>query len=617
MTRLTSLGGALFALLSPALLQGQAYRYHADLVNVQDDKVIVELTPPPLQGATATFCMPKIIPGTYAIYDFGRFVSEFKATDASGQPLAVDHSDVNTWVISDAARLAKISYLVDDTWDDESGDNVVFEPGGTNIEAGENFVVNNHGFFGFFKDLKDIPFEVTFTRPANFFGASALKPERVSSSQDIFRTKNYFQLIDSPIMYGEPDTTTVTVGGAKVLFALYSPDHKLRSKEISKEVETILEAQRKYLGGTLPVDHYAFIIYLFKGFWGASGSYGALEHNHCSFYFLPNYSQEFLASTIRDFSAHEFFHIVTPLSIHSEEIHNFDYSNPEMSEHLWLYEGVTEYFAGHVQASYDLITLDEYLETIREKVMGAAGYREDISFTEMSKGVLKEHKEEYGNVYQKGALIGLCLDLTLRKASDGKYGLRDLMADLMKKYGPEKPFVDEELFASIGELSYPQAEAFLKTHVGNAKPLPLTELLREVGILYAESLTTEDWSLGGVSIDINDEGRIWVTDTYDMDELGRKLGYKEGDVLMKFNGQDLTAANAESVFVDYFENAEEGDKFEFDVLRPKKPGSKKYKKVVLSTPLQKVERVTDFYLAPIEDATPEQLRLREAWLLAE
>jgi predicted metalloprotease with PDZ domain len=46
-----------------------------------------------------------------------------------------------------------------------------------------------------------------------------------------------------------------------------------------------------------------------------------------------------------DVVSHEFFHIVTPLSIHSKEIQDFDYNDPKMSEHLWMYEGVTEYFA--------------------------------------------------------------------------------------------------------------------------------------------------------------------------------------------------------------------------------------------------------------------------------
>ena len=77
-----------------------------------------------------------------------------------------------------------------------------------------------------------------------------------------------------------------------------------------------------------------------------------------------------LGQNVRDFAAHEFFHIITPLSIHSEEIGNFDYSDPKMSKHLWLYEGVTEYFAGHVQVRQGLMKLDDYIDVIHGKIEG-------------------------------------------------------------------------------------------------------------------------------------------------------------------------------------------------------------------------------------------------------
>ncbi|MBK6507405.1 MAG: hypothetical protein IPG02_17575 [Ignavibacteria bacterium] len=37
------------------------------------------------------------------------------------------------------------------------------------------------------------------------------------------------------------------------------------------------------------------------------------------------------------------------MNLHAEEIGNFDYNNPVMSKHLWLYEGTTEYFADYIQ----------------------------------------------------------------------------------------------------------------------------------------------------------------------------------------------------------------------------------------------------------------------------
>jgi predicted metalloprotease with PDZ domain len=72
-------------------------------------------------------------------------------------------------------------------------------------------------------------------------------------------------------------------------------------------------------------------------FWSFRASY---SYYSC---FTRTNAKEELVKSMMDVVSHEFFHIVTPLSIHSKEIQYFDY-NPKMSEHLWMYEGVTEYF---------------------------------------------------------------------------------------------------------------------------------------------------------------------------------------------------------------------------------------------------------------------------------
>jgi predicted metalloprotease with PDZ domain len=74
--------------------------------------------------------------------------------------------------------------------------------------------------------------------------------------------------------------------------------------------------------------------------------FGALEHPTATTVVLPEVMpKEELVKSMMDVVSHEFFHIVTPLSIHSKEIQDFDYNDPKMSQHLWMYEGVTEYFA--------------------------------------------------------------------------------------------------------------------------------------------------------------------------------------------------------------------------------------------------------------------------------
>lgn len=72
-----------------------------------------------------------------------------------------------------------------------------------------------------------------------------------------------------------------------------------------------------------------------------------------------------------------------------------------MSKHLWLYEGVTEYFSWLVRVQSGIITEEEFINEMTNKLYGADRYG-IFSFTEMSKNVLKPHYQElYVDVYLK------------------------------------------------------------------------------------------------------------------------------------------------------------------------------------------------------------------------
>jgi predicted metalloprotease with PDZ domain len=594
----------------------EQYQYHVDLTNVQDDKLTINLIVPKIKLQEKNskdeifFYLPKIVPGTYSIYDFGRFVSEFKAMDSVGKPLNVLKLDDNSWKIIGANKLYKITYKVEDTYDTQQK-NFVFEPAGTNIEANENFVVNTHGFFGYLENMKRNSYQVTFTKPQGFFGSTSLLTTKSDEKTDLYTIPNYMELVDTPIMYSKPDTTVLNIGGAEILISVYSPNKVMDSKFVAQNIKEILEAQKEYLGGKLPIDRYAFIIYLFKGMSG-SGAMGALEHSYSSLYFLPEMNPAALAQTIRDVAAHEFFHIVTPLSIHAEQIHDFDYINPQMSKHLWLYEGVVEYFAGHMQTKHNLTSIETYLDVLRNKLINAEGFSQTISFTEMSAKCLHEHKSQYGNVYEKGALIGLCLDIKLRQLSAGKYGLQNLMADLAKEYGKEKAFKDDELFDKIVQITgYSALKDFFSRYVAGAEPLPISEVLNSVGIKYEAKRKESKISLGGISIGTNNAGKVSVADISEMDELGEELGYQTGDVILKINKTEINSKNIVE-FVDNFQKtAKVGD--DLKIIVEREIGGKK-KEIKLKGKVRENIRTSFHVLELNPNATTQQIELRKAWI---
>jgi predicted metalloprotease with PDZ domain len=180
--------------------------------------------------------------------------------------------------------------------------------------------------------------------------------------------------------------------------------------------------------------------------------------------------------------SHEFFHTLIPLGLHSREIANFDFNNPTFSKHLWLYEGMTEYFTIHMPVKQRMRSLDEFIRTVEGKISGMKKFDNSVSFTELSKNVMSM-PDEYMNVYSKGALINLCLDIELRRLSDGAFGVQNLVSDLMKKYGKDKPFNDDDLFDDIYEITgYPETKTFIEKHIEGTEELPLKETLRQVGL---------------------------------------------------------------------------------------------------------------------------------------
>jgi predicted metalloprotease with PDZ domain len=282
-----------------------------------------------------------------------------------------------------------------------------------------------------------------------------------------------------------------------------------------------------------------------------------------------------------------------------------------MSKHLWLYEGVTEYFAGHMQVYEGLISVDDYLQIIKQKINSAKNYNDDISFTEMSKGVLDKYEDQYMNVYQKGALIGMSLDILLRKYSNGKMGLVDLMHKLGEKYGKDKSFKDDELIDVITELTYPEIGEFLKTYVDGNKPLPLDELFEMVGISYVKNRKVKTFTLGGIALGYNPETeRLEVMDTGGMNEFGKAMKYKVGDEIVSINGEKLTMENYKTIF-NKLKDVKEGDKITVIVARRKR-GKDKLKK--LSAKAMLVEKEESNILEVNPNATPEQVALRKAWL---
>ncbi len=588
-----------------------SYHYSVDLTKVNNDELKVELVTPEVTEQEIVFHMPKIVPGTYMNSDFGKFVHNVKAYDKSGRQLQVTAlPDSNSWSIKKATKLYKIEYNVEDTWDSKVK-HAVYEMAGTNFEEGKNFVLNTCGIFGYLEGMKKTPFELTFTRPSNFYASTGLVAESSRGSVDIFKVENADRLYDSPIMFCVPDTTFIKVGNTDVLVSLYSPKKQVTSKYVAEHLKSLLEAAKNYMGGKLPVTKYAFLYY-FNSEQPTVQGQGAWEHSYSSFYSMTELPQEKSVGNIVDVSSHEFFHIVTPLNICSKEVREFNFNETILSKQLWLYEGSTEYDAHHTQVTNGLITGDEFLKRLSQKIVYSRKfYNDTLSFTALSKGCADIYAKQYGNVYMKGALISACLDLYLYKLSGGAYGIKDLKHDLSIRYGPGNYFEDDSLFDEITKLTYPEIRSFFTKYVEGTTPIPYEEFFGYAGVKYSPKKETMAFTLGGAALSVNKDGNFVVLNTDKLNEFGQKMGYKKDDELLRLDKVEVNAGNFQQVVNNLYSTAKEGDIFTVEVRRKNSSGEKEV--LALSAPAVKIKK-TEEHVLEFETPDASQLKIRNAWL---
>ena len=584
-----------------------------DLNNVKEDKVMVVVTSPKISLDEVTYSVPKIVPGTYSIDDYGKYIEDFKAFDSKGTLLSTTKTDENTWTIKNAKTLAKITYLVNDTFDTEKGSGFgntdIFSPAGTNIDAGKNFMLNMHGFVGYFQDKKDLPYTVSISHPETLWGATSMTDMDSSTTNDLFTTARYAELVENPIMYAKPDYTTFTVDGMEILIGVYSPSGKVTAESITPEMKTMMTAQKTFLGKINATKKYSVLLYLSSLTPTDAKGFGALEHPTATTVVLPEMMPKAeLVKSMQDVVSHEFFHIVTPLSIHSKEIHYFDYNTPKMSQHLWMYEGVTEYFANLFQINQGLITEEEFYTRMSAKIEHANAMNDTMPFTTMSANVLTEpYKEQYLNVYEKGALIGMCLDIIIREKSNGQRGILDLMQKLSTEYGAAKPFNDEELFAKITSLTYPEVGTFLTTYVSGATPIPYETYLSKVGVTKSMKQVPGNVFLKGQSpyITVDQKTKeIIVIPAIELNDFYKNLGIKGGDILVSINDKSYSLDNIYEM-ITISQTWKENDAISIKI---KRDGKEQVIKGKVKLPYEEKEGLN------ATDAT--KTTLKEAWLKA-
>ncbi|HET6671492.1 MAG TPA: PDZ domain-containing protein [Pyrinomonadaceae bacterium] len=369
--------------------------------------------------------MPVWTPGSYLVREFARHVQDFSAADSSGRALQWEKTNKNTWrIVTAGAREWHASYRV---YANELSVR-------TNQLNSDHAFWNNAALLMYLDGFLTAPSTLHILAPQPWKVATGLP----AAGKNTFRAENFDVLYDSPVEVSNFKTISFTVKNVPHRIVI-DGEGNYDSERLKRDVQKIVEASVELMGGEIPYRDYTFITHL------RANTGGGLEHLNSTalgfsrFSFQPESSYRGVLGTI----AHEFFHLWNVKRIRPDALGPFDYTKENYTKLLWVAEGVTSYYQDVIMRRAGLITDKEFLETIAKafqsyqrvpgrRVMNA----EEASFDTWIKYYRQDENSVNSQIdyYDKGAILGLLLDLEIRKLSHNAKSLDDVMRALYTEF---------------------------------------------------------------------------------------------------------------------------------------------------------------------------------------
>lgn len=573
---------------------GNKVTYTINMKGPSMDTFHIEVKVGKLKKENNIYQFASTAPGTYTVFDFGRFVSGFKAYGKKGREVPTRKIQTNQWEISQPHKVRTIRYAIAETFDTPLKQNMIYPMCGTSLEK-DHALLNMNGLLGYVNGMQQRDIAIKLEHPDSWQIGTAM----ASNKEGYYLASDYDQAVDSPILAGRLSKASTTLGETKVDIYTYSKTDLVQSDTLLGSMQSMLQAAAQFLK-KLPVDRYVFLFHFEDEEWGA------WEHAYSSAYTLqerPLTPQALESYT--HMAAHEFFHIVTPLNIHSEVIEEFNFVTPTPSEHLWLYEGVTEWASQIMQLRAGLMSVNNFFKILQEKLtLDENRFDKQYSLSKLSlTSYTPDGNAQYVNIYMRGAVVATLLDIRLLELSRGKRGLREVILELTEKYGPDKAFSEKDFFDILVQMTYPQIRQFIDSYIRGTEPLPVVEYFAKIGYdcLPKKKSGQMEADLG---INIKRTFEIWTVAGAN-DSL-TKAGVGIGDEIIAIN--DLLVEHPYNPKIDsMLTTIKVGDIVKFSLLK----GDKTYH--VNHTAGSK-HKMHQFVFAPSKEPTPQQVRLGEAWL---
>src|SRR5256885_14851344 len=507
-------------------LHAQAIRYEVSILQGQFH-VSAEF---PARGRDTLFVsLPAWSPGNYEVQNYARYLHDFGARNASGQPLRWDRGDKDTWRVWPAGS-------------DRVTVDFTYEPAKIDLSLARTvadfaqFLGTNLFMFEEAPGGLARPAEVRFGLPAGWQVTTALKGQ----ISGVYTASDYHELADAMTFLGRYSLDSLQAGGKWIRIALWpAADYTAPvARNLRAAIAKMAPVQNRIMGEA-PYDVYTIF---FNVIHEPIDFGGGLEHSASQFDIMPaNAFAEPLSGKLGDFMypliSHEFFHLWNVKRIRPIEMWPYDYHAEQYTPLLWWSEGVTDYYADLTNIRAGLWTTEQFLENTAQDMQQVESApepwsEEDGSVAPWIHEVFVNSSQLY---YPKAALTGMLLDVAIRDATDSRKSLDDVTRALYTRfYQRRKGFTTADLLGLLRETGMPDVDGFYQRYITGREPLPYESVFPKAGIAVARQ--TQSSPFLGVNAQPGDSGKLVVQGVVP-GSAAEAAGLEPGDGLLKVGGR--------------------------------------------------------------------------------
>jgi predicted metalloprotease with PDZ domain len=477
-------------------------------------------------------------PGSYMVRDYSGRVESEHAEAADGTPLTVRKSKKNRWEIqTGGAGTIRFSYRlycremsVRTNW----------------VEADFAIIVGAATFLTRAEPgggLIDSPHRVRLELPKNWAASHAALPV----AGDAYVAESFDELLDSPILAGNLARYDFEAGGVPHSLVNLGEGGIWDGPKSAADVEKIAREEIEFWGVT-PYKNYSFLNAITE-------SGGGLEHKNSTLVMANRWATGTRENYLKwlYLISHEFFHTWNVKRLRPVELGPFDYEGEVYTTGLWVAEGLTSYYDPLMVRRAGLATREEYLKELSREIAAletAPGRLtqalSDSSFDAWIKYYRRSENTNNAVVsyYGKGALVGLLLDVQIRKLTSDRKSLDDVMRMAYERYSGETGFTQSQFRQVVSDVAGQDLGHWIAERIDQPGELNYDEFLEWFGLRFAPAKENSEPAPAWLGMDTRQQdGRLYVASVR-RDGPGCLGGVNAEDELLAINGYRVTGESA-------------------------------------------------------------------------